>query len=279
MTSLKTSLASFVIHYSQLVDRFRAQRDSPSWEILSPTVITEHHCLNDSRLFSYPGDLGPLIKAEIMAQCAEILHILSLHSESIRRRNLLIEPAYSRELSSGHDPKMAQEFYSQAIAAYSRKNHELTLQHLKAIKLFLMSGKDYCLILEDDSIPVNDSPAELEQQLEECLDHAYKLNEGYFDISNSFGFCACQGSSHTDTNIAFTQMAPGQTRCTSSYLLSREAAYLIVSQTDHIVLPVDWHISYILCRFSCPTFWYSQPIFAQGSQTGHFASNQALRGA
>jgi len=277
MASDLAGLASYLIHYSPLVDRLKSQTDSASWKILSPTVITEQHSIKEGLQFPYAGDLGPLTRAEIMAQCSEIIHILSLHSESIRRENFVIRRADLRKISFGNYHKLALDYYLQAMAAHSRKNYELTCQHLKAIELFIKSGKDYCLILEDDAIPINDNPLILEKELEECLRCVYKLNEGYFDISNSLGFSAYRDDSTYSLGPTFTQMAAGQTRCASSYLLSRRTANLIVSKTDNIVLPVDWHISYILCRFSCPTFWYNKPIFAQGSQSGQFSSNQALR--
>ena len=45
-----------------------------------------------------------------------------------------------------------------------------------------------------------------------------------------------------------------------------------------LVLPIDWHLSYILSLLSVPTYWYGQPLFSQGSQTGYFESNQFLEG-
>lgn len=277
MSFISSRLACYLIHYSPLVERLRTQVNSPLWHLLLPTVVDEYLASSEASFFPFHFHLLASVKAQIMAQCTEIVHILSLHHKSLLSRNLDIHPACPCQIRSTKDPLVIRGFYSQAVSSYSPKNHELTLQHLKAMKLFLESGQDYCLILEDDSIPIHTNPSRFEQYMHECLNHVCILKDGFFDISNSFGFRPYMSSPSDFSSPCFIKMAPGQTRCASSYLVSRDAASLIVNQSYPIVLPVDWHISYILSRHSLQTYWYNQPMYSQGSQSGDFISNQASR--
>jgi len=277
MSCISSRLACYLIHYSPLVERLTTQLNSPLWNLLLPIVVDEYQASSEASFFPFHYHLLPSVKAEIMAQCTQIVHILSLHHKSLLSRNLDIHPACLYQIRLAKDPSVIREFYSQALSSYSPKNHELTLQHLKAMKLFLESGKDYCLILEDDSIPIHTNPLKFEKYMHECLDHVCILKDGLFDISNSFGFRPYMSSPSDFPSSCFIKMAPGQTRCASSYLVSRDAASLIINQSYPIVLPVDWHIGSILSRHSFRTFWYSHPMFSQGSQSGHFISNQVSR--
>ncbi len=279
MSSLHSPIKTFVIHFSPLQNRLRAQKSSFTWHLLCPELVTESCCGNESSIYPFPGEMSVDNKIEIVAQCHEILHVLSVHSRALHVGNLAIDSADSTDTKHGFCIKAAKQYYLQAIYAYSQKNYELTLQHLKAMRLFVGTGKDYCLIIEDDSMPLPEvSALDFSRELESCLTKVCKLRSGYFDISNSFGFHASGANpSNRSLDPAFISMAPGQTRCASAYILSRDAAETILSRSQPIVLPVDWHISSILARTSFPTYWYSRPIFTQGSQCGLFESNQSIR--
>lgn len=268
----------FIVHYSPLLNRLRAQKESFTWKLFSPKIVTESDCWEEASIYPFQGDLNLKTKLEIIAQCNDILHILDIHSKAICAGRLRVDSAAPIQSRLGHDLLLARPYYYQAIYAYSQKNYDLTLQHIRAMRLFLNTGQDYCLIIEDDSIPpTNKTLLSFTEEIGRCLDHVYQIHNGYFDISNSFGFHASGAPDHNDSASAFSSMAPGQTRCASAYILSRGAAQLILSRSQQIVLPVDWHISSILARNLYPTYWYSRPIFIQGSQHGLFKSNQMIR--
>jgi len=277
MSLLQSNLSTFIVHYSPLSSRLRSQQESVAWQLLSPTLVTEQHCSSESISVPYLGDSSSLIRALIMAQTAQIVHILKLHSDSLSRGLNEIECAHLTPCSIDSDVPVVYDFFTQAVRAYSRKNHELSLQHIRAVKLFLQSGKEYALILEDDSLPVFNSLSWLQQALDSCLRSACRFGEGFFDISDSLGFRPKQSRSDNDSEPTFIAMGYGQTRCASAYLLTREVADFVVRQPEPIVLPIDWHLSYILSIGACPTFWSKRPIFVQGSQAGFFESNQASR--
>lgn len=277
MSLLQSNLATFIVHYSPLSSRLRSQQESVAWELLSPTIVTEQHCSSEVISSPYLGDASLLAQALIMAQTSQIVHILKLHSDSLSRGFSEIECAHSTSCSVDIDVPAVYDFFTQAVRAYSRKNHELSLQHILAVKLFLKSGKEYALILEDDSLPVFNSLSWLQQALDGCLRSACRSGEGFFDISDSLGFRPKKPRSDNEFEPTFIAMGYGQTRCASAYLLTRGVADLVVRQPEPIVLPIDWHLSYILSFVACPTFWYNRSIFVQGSQSGFFESNQASR--
>ena len=164
------------------------------------------------------------------------------------------------------------------IFAYSRKNVELGLQHMQAISDFLTSTSDFCLVLEDDTILASPHTSQFPDRIIHCIDSAASLGEGFYDLSDSLSLSSSELLDISLTHPFFSLMSPGQTRCSSSYLLTRQVAQALVSHSFPLVLPIDWHLSYLLSLLSVPTYWYSQPLFSQGSQTGHFDSNQFSRG-
>ena len=252
------------------------QQSVPTWNLLCPIVITENCTESAKQHFPYFRNLNANIKAEVMAQTSCISDVLSYHAKSIKSGQTTIQ-ALSRRQHFNTNQHTYSSFYHQAISAYSTKNYELSLQHIQAIILFLQTERKYCLILEDDSIPIFASILSLQNELEYCLQQINKLNSGYFDISDSLGFAPNQSTNITDGKYEFTIMGSGQTRCASAYILTRPTAYKLISQQIPIVLPIDWHLSYLLSMSDSPTYWRNIPIFSQGSQTGHFKSNQNAR--
>jgi GR25 family glycosyltransferase involved in LPS biosynthesis len=213
-----------------------------------------------------------------MAQVQQIYPILSYHYNSLIKGKKAISPCLRQHIFAIHHPSDIYPFYLQAVSAFSRKNHELTLQHITAVKRFFCSEFEYCLIIEDDSIPACHNHSHFEQEIETCLQYLHAHPIGYYDISDSFGIYANTQKQQSE-DLVFCRMAPGQTRCASSYLLTRGSARILLDYTTYPVLPVDWHLSYILSKSDCPTFWHNQPLFTQGSQAGLFQSNQASRNA
>tara|TARA_B100000674_G_scaffold499410_1_gene545141 strand:+ start:6870 stop:7706 length:837 start_codon:yes stop_codon:yes gene_type:complete len=276
MNSIPPCVATFIIHFSPLAQRLQFQINTFTWNVLSPKVITEA-TLNDSiPALHVFRNLDAHVKAEIWAQTSQIQHILQHHTDSLSRNIFEITPAPEFFSRTHFTPYEIYPFYSQAISAYSKKNHDLSLQHMNAILAFLDSSLDYCLILEDDSIPLLSDHSAFRITIDSCLQAIETLGEGYFDLSDSLSLSASDNSP-TELDPSFSLMSSGQTRCSSAYLLTRNVAKSLISSYFPLVLPVDWHLSYLLSSFAIPTYWYSHPIFTQGSQTGHFDSNQKLR--
>ena len=277
MDNFNDQVKSYIIHYSPLLERLETQRKSPAWNLLNPQIVSEINYQNEARSNPFLEGKDDKVTSQIMAQVSKIVKTLALHCWSISQQRLTVELSSNLILKQADEIKLTQEFYSQALRAYSRKNHELSLQHIRAMKLFLRSGRDYCLILEDDSIPIENNQYKLSHQLKKCFEDVNLHTCGYFDISNSLGLAPNLTNWGGKKISNFVQMSSGQTRCSSSYLISRESALNIVSNSDPIVLPIDWHLSYVLNKYSIATYWHTNPLFKQGSESGCFESNQESR--
>lgn len=274
MASNIERLLTFIIHYTPLSSRLTAQRQAHTWSLLRPSIITE--CVysssqNNTNLLSVSS---PRLKWELMSQLSLISPLL-LHHVSSLRKNCFVRPLEELEMFPRVDREPLSIFYRQAISSYGKKNYCLSKQHITALRCFLSTGFDYCLILEDDSIPIASTCLDLLSDLDQCISCADLCGAGFFDLSDSLGFKP--KPDFLGMSDRFIRMTSGQTRCSSAYLLSQCTAKLIVQSESPIVMPIDWHLAFLLCLYSHPTYWFSKPIFSQGSQSGHFDSNQSSR--
>lgn len=277
MIDLESDLSTFLIHYSPLKARLDRQKAAKIWNLLNPTLVTEKS-IKGSRANKIFEDLSVNVRVEIMAQVLEIIPILRHHTSLINSQSASITPYSLTKNAIGlrYDAQVAYPFYRDALNAYSKKNHELTCQHLTAIKMFLESNRKYCLILEDDSLAIDEDIVEVEMKLKDCLNEIKEEELGYYDISDSLSFRPYADNLKDEISV-FTKMGYGQTRCASAYVITRSTACVLGNELYRSLLPIDWHHSYVLKTIECPTYWSRKGIFTQGSQSGHFVSNQINR--
>ena len=147
------------------------------------------------------------------------------------------------------------------------------MQHLEAMRRFIMGDSNYCLILEDDSLPKITQKDKFQESINSLLNN--HLPKAFFlDISSSLGLIP-YNQDNTHQNLQ--RMAYGQTRCASSYILSRETVKILLSTIDFIGLPIDWLLTYYFVNLRIHTYWSQDALFIQGSETGTFKSNQLAR--
>jgi len=276
MAITSDGLSTYIIHYTPLTERLWHLKNSYLWHLLLPKVVTEE-TIKEFREFLPPSVLlwpNSSVRAEILAQVTKIHPILLRNLFAIQNDETLEYPepfrAYSAALISQIYP-----FYLQAISALSDKNYDLSCQHLCALILFLRGSNDTCLILEDDSIACESNQEHFSIQLEYINSSAYTLKPIFIDISNSLNLRPKTG--FYDHEFCIKRVLPGQTRCASSYLVNRAAAIEIINNSFPIVLPVDWHYSYVMSTHEINTYWSNRPVFYQGSQGEWYNSNQSNR--
>lgn len=275
MLKLGSLLSSYLIHYSKLDQRLKQQLASSIGVQLLPKIITEHCVYSYSPSIDQEDtSLTSARKAEMMAQVMQINHILLYHqsvmshSQKVRRCNV------GKSISQVNEIQIRSLFH-QSLNAYSRKNIELSIQHLSAMKDFIATDHQYCLILEDDACVSSHCDKPLAVRIASCVDSISHLGEGFFDVSDSLNFSPQVEDKNQACN--FIEMGEGQTRCASSYIVTRKVAETIINDSSSLLLPIDWHLSYLLSANKIKTFWQIRPIFTQGSQTGVFTSNQLKR--
>ena len=276
MNTQFAGLDTYIIHFTPLRARLDKLLASDFWPFLFPRVITEHCTINimPQNIKDTLCALDAACKAEIMAQLLQISNILAYH-EDLYCGNRQVSPLATDHIDFSMSKKMIHNLYCQALGSLSSKNTQLTMQHLSALEIFLESSSDYCLVLEDDSGLLTKSKQELWFRIKEVLDEVKLLGTGFYDVSDSLGFRP--HLSNGMINREFVQMGCGQTRCASSYIVTRDTASVLISNKCRIFLPVDWHYSYMLNLHKIPTYWSTNPIFNQGSQTGELASNHLER--
>ena len=267
-------LDSYFIHYSPLSERLANYYSIRNKFPFPISLITEHDLTID-----IPEPFASI--DTLSSQILPIYPLLVLHQLFLGTPNSslsFIKPLY---LSSLCDPSRRHLFYSsilrQAESSFSLSNRELCHQHYEAItRFYLSSDKPFCLILEDDSIFVEDY--DLLQGVLNDLVNNYSDRPLFLDISNSL----CLDRLYKKklfmhpTNSLFHRVLFGQTRCSSAYILNKLAAQLIL-KFKHFLLPIDWHLSYALSVSSISTYWTCSPLFLQGSQDDSFSSNMESR--
>jgi len=272
--SLLQKVDTYLIHYSHLVARHEMQRRAYTWELLQPSVVTEHS-IDDCSLAIPAGQSSYAnLRASMLGNINSISYILDYHAYCAFNGIRKIRPALMPTGTSAIISHTLKLHYMSALRAFSRKNQELSFQHIHAIKSFVNSGNMFGLFLEDDAFPLIHNQYLFSGYLEDLLADMLLVNYGFCDVSNSFNWIS---DVPTSTHYSIRRMADGQTKCSSSYLLTRDAAIQIASSCEYPFLPIDWHLSYLLHTLSIPTYWSLQPLFVQGSQVGIVSSNQDER--
>ena len=146
------NLSIFSIHYSPLSDRLKFIQSNSSKIHTHIQVITEHFasCLPSKY---YPLiDSGPVYSlVESITDYLLLHYIFMLSGQDLSRFD---KHSYLLHLSTNHSAH--QFFFNQALHSYSNANFELCCQHYYAISSFLLSRNEFCLILEDDSVLLED---------------------------------------------------------------------------------------------------------------------------
>ena len=160
--------------------------------------------------------------------------------------------------------------------AYSIKNSELTAQHKYALKTFLASNQQYLVVLEDDFVlTCSKSELEMLNMDAEMLERHEKGGPFFVDLSTSLGLQSRYGIKYIYRD--YYKVMPGQTRCSSAYMLNRLGAEYLLRHWGTPMMPIDWHLSYLGAKIRIGSYWKQKGLFAQGSQLGTYDSNAGNR--
>lgn len=144
----------------------------------------------------------------------------------------------------------------------------IAVKHLEAYQRLANSTYDYALILEDDTILVENFMPILESRIGTLSDEKSKWDFLFI------GSCC-------NLRISQEHIIPGQywykksypaTKCADSYVIKRKAAQACLEELPY-TLPIDWELSYIIEKRNMTTYWLEPPIVVQGSQNGTYESS------
>ena len=273
MSSLNiVDLSIFSIHYSPLTDRLKFIHSISSKLKVPVDIITEQQVAYSASDFHDLTDLSFLRYSVEYISDYLLLHLLFLSSGNDIKK--FDKRCYLQHLAFPHS--FQDSFVSQAIGSYSKANYELCCQHYFAISSFLKSKNQFCLILEDDSLLLEDINSF--KAILSCVDFVHNDAPMYVDVSNSLGLIALydRHQPFAANKPRLVPVLPGQTRCASAYIINKLAAIEIL-KFHQFVLPIDWHLSFCLRKQMVHTFWSSPALFLQGSETDLLVSNQNQR--
>ena len=152
----------------------------------------------------------------------------------------------------------------------SRGEVSVCLKHFYAISSVACGDGPFGLVVEDDIGHLDTSNAELKTILNEC----YRFNIDFADI---VGGCMLEPTrhemqnKHISTNLC--KINPSRTRTLAGYILSKNFAIDIVNSFFPLVMPIDWHIQYIMSESTnINAYWATRPVFTHGSEIGLFDS-------
>ena len=261
----------YLIHYSPLKDRINYWTDTGLSAQLNLNIITENDILVNCPKFH------DVSKSEISS-----FSFLLLINQYLRAQSEVFDNRLNTILNYSLSEEFIVSIQNNIKSVFTVGNEELISQHFTAICMFISSNSPYCIILEDDS----------------TLNEAFKLKNintflnsfAYFQMRDMPIFCDLSKSLNLDmqpmiTNYALFKNAwmyevlPGQTQCSSAYMLNRRCAQLLMNLflTNHSFMPIDFLLSYFLNRKRVTTLWPYFSYFSQGSMINQYKSNSLSR--
>lgn len=76
--------------------------------------------------------------------------------------------------------------------------------------------------------------------------------------------------------VAYLKEHPA-TKCTDSYLITKEAAKILYNSLLYYVLPIDFELNFFLKELNFKVYWWEPNLVTQGSQSGTYQS-EILKG-
>ena len=144
------------------------------------------------------------------------------------------------------------------------------LKHMKAIEYISKSEFEFCLVLEDDAIPINSD------YLKMIEDYVKDTPTNWDAIWMGFG-CGLDFINDTlkrskKVNEKIAKISHPATNCTEAYLLKKESACRIRDSLIPFQLGSDFELAYQFYKLNMNIYWLINPLFYQGSKTGTFKS-------
>jgi glycosyl transferase family 25 len=204
-----------------------------------------------------------------------VIHYKRLHSrkkdiieqfEKFRFTNYEFIEHYDRDELTDQDKQNFEEGYQPCQIA-------ITLSHLYAYREIATKYQG-ALILEDDAI--------LHDNFVELFDyyiHQLPSNFDMFFVGHGCNLHIPQEDIISNCNV-YKKL---QTRCTDSYVITRDCAQKIVNYFDNISYkinsPVDFWLNTVLKDLDLEVYWAEPHIVIQGTMVGKYPSSHLYDGA
>lgn len=145
-----------------------------------------------------------------------------------------------------------------------------TIKHILALKKVSEQKEDFCLIVEDDIIPIYDDFLEkINLILEQSPDDwdSIFLGEG---CGKDFIVSKMKNLQKVNNNLF--KSPPPATNCAEAYLIKKDSAKKIYDSIIPFQLVSDWELAYQFYKLNMNVYWALPPLFYQGSKSGKYSS-------
>jgi len=143
-------------------------------------------------------------------------------------------------------------------------------KHKKALRSFLFSDDEFCVVLEDDAII---QPGFL-VSIESICNH---IMFDYMDFAGGDNLNCNPENIKCVSGFELELKSLKSTRTACGYICSRRAAWAILRELESPYMPIDWSISVALTKVSadCRVYWLNTCIALHGSSVGLYRSWRA----
>lgn len=185
-----------------------------------------------------------------------------------------------RALSCSDENIREFEHYSLMPRTLKKSERSLSAKILWSINRFLISGRDYCVIMEDDlslTKEYSTSNISLGYILNKILIEAQEMKADFADLGSlpifDDNFIDRHIFSASNRSSLFIQTKFPMTRSTCCFVLSSRLAASIMSQELIHSMPIDYHLQLLFLRCikenldEIRSFWLRPGIFENGSMS------------
>jgi len=130
----------------------------------------------------------------------------------------------------------------------------VSVSHLKIYKKILDEDIDYCLILEDDAILVEDFYDKINLVMKE------KSNYDFIFLSTCCNL-------HVDKKNENLLYETSTSRCVTGYIVNKSKLENLLSVSEKISTPIDAHLNFIKNKLDLKYAWCEPTLIVQGSET------------
>jgi len=161
--------------------------------------------------------------------------------------------------------KCLNYFHEEKSRKLRKAEISVAYKHLKVYKKILEEKIQSCLVLEDDSIFI-------ENFVNEFNINFMKTPKDWDFIFIGNG-CGLRIPSHLRESgkTCYPKEHPA-TKCLDSYIINHNSAEKILNTMIRLNLPIDFELNYQMFVNNMKVYWWDPPIVFQGSQNGTYKS-------
>ncbi|MBH19494.1 MAG: hypothetical protein CL851_03615 [Crocinitomicaceae bacterium] len=142
-------------------------------------------------------------------------------------------------------------------------NIAIFLSHIEAYKIIIRENTEYCLVLEDDSIPKKIFTSNIGKYLKKLPSDfdMFFISPGKNNFNIPFFKRKPFSKVHNKKNIETNWGGHGASRNADAYFISKKCASLLVNEftnSNIIDEPIDWWMNSMIDKFNLKIYW-AQP--------------------